>query len=177
MRGPYGANRLAAEISDAIVLGPAEKKNPQESLEFYNDSEYDLTVSLMDGEAVIECTLIYPLVIAGISRPFGNQVVRIEIDGIRVDLARDKFKRKMNYVRYGEKPDLSKSIRTYQMWYDHVLSMSDKIEVSEESTIFYYKSSKDSGCNAYLYYFVIILFYQILFVISLIILYYVYKRL
>jgi hypothetical protein len=157
-------------ISYIIADGYPPKPDPQETISLFNNSDEDLTATIIgnNGETINE-TLIYPLVMCHISRPLDNQIMRLTVEDRSVDLMRKHFKRKMNVVEIDSIPDLSKCIRTYQMWHQHILSMSDKITISDNVEILY-KDKDDVGTNKHYIFLIVVILIQVVIIVVICIL-------
>jgi hypothetical protein len=174
MRGAYCDSRLVVRVADHLVLGPRIEPDAQETIHLFNNTESDLIACVMQDGEIISKHTIYPLVIAYVPRPTDTQVIRLSIDGKEVDLARDKFRRKMNVVELATVPDLSVCMSTYKIWHGNILSMSDKIVIADDVTI-HYKDPADVGSNVFFKFVSAVFIYELLLIIIVISCFMVFK--
>jgi hypothetical protein len=167
MRGAYCDSRLAMRVADHLVLGPRKEPNSQETIHLFNNTESDLIVYIMQNEKIISQYTIYPLVIVYVPRPTEEQVIRLSIDGKEVDLSRDKFRRKMNVVELATVPDLSVCMSTYRIWHGNIMSMSDKIVITDDVVI-HYRAPSDMGSNIFFKFLSAVFIYELLLIIIVI---------
>lgn len=167
MRGAYCDSRLAMRIADHLVLGPRKEPNAQETIHLFNNTESDLIASVVENDKVINKYTIYPLVIVYIPRPTDAQIIRLNIGDKEVDLSRDKFRRKMNVVELDTVPDLSVCMSTYRIWHNNIISMSDKIVITD-NVVIHYRDPSDVGSNTFFKFLSVVFIYELLLIIIVI---------